>query len=43
MSRKPPKNLKHGFFMTRIQVIIWKQEGQASQAKAGAGALPEEE
>lgn len=29
--------------MTRIQVIIWKQEGQASQAKAGAGALAQEE
>lgn len=29
--------------MTRIQVIIWKQEDQASQAQAGAGALSEKE
>lgn len=38
-----PENFKQGFITTRIQVIIWKQEGQASHGKAGTSALAEED
>lgn len=43
MNRKPPESFKQELIMTRIKVIIWKHEDQASQGKAGAGVLAEEE